>query len=109
MESIEYSRIITDQYNAKILTATYKKPKSVLELSSQFGIPIAACYRRVKLLEENGLLERSSKKTDWKGKRISLYKSQIPRIRIVYENGALMTKIPTKGHSKSKPTRSGKV
>jgi len=57
MNPIEASKIITDEYSAKILVATYKKPKSALELSHRFGIPIAACYRRMvplKTLEANG-------------------------------------------------------
>src|SRR5439155_1742907 len=42
MDPLEASRLVTDEYSAKILVATFKKPKSAIDLSREYGIPIAA-------------------------------------------------------------------
>jgi predicted transcriptional regulator len=86
---LEASRLITDEYSAKILVATYKKPKSAIELSREYGIPIAACYRRIHALEKAGLIRCTERALTQKGKRISLYLSQLKNAYIFFENGKL--------------------
>ena len=41
MDIFEASQLITDKYSVRILVGTTKKPKSAIELSEKFGIPIA--------------------------------------------------------------------
>ena len=89
---IEASDIITDKYSAQILVATYKKPKSAVELSHKFGIPIAACYRRIHLLEKVGFLACVDKVLTQKGKRIKLYLSQLEQVHISYDQGKYRVK-----------------
>lgn len=89
MDPLEASRLITDEYSAKILVATYKKAKSAIELSREYGIPIAACYRRIHALENAGLLSCVERALTQKGKRISLYMSQLRNAYIFFENGKL--------------------
>lgn len=89
MDPLEASRLITDEYSAKILVATYKKAKSAIELSREYGIPIAACYRRIHALEKAGLLSCVERALTQKGKRISLYMSQLRNAYIFFENGKL--------------------
>ncbi len=96
MNPIEASKIITDEYSAKILVATYKKPKSALELSHRFGIPIAACYRRIHLLEKVGLLTCVDKVLTQKGKRIKIYLSQLKNAYIFFEKGKLRVRFELK-------------
>jgi len=57
MNPLEASQLLTDEYSAKILLATYKRKISAQEISSLYGIPIAACYRKIRSLEEAGLIE----------------------------------------------------
>ena len=57
MDPLEASRLITDEYAARILVATFKKPKSAIDLSREYGIPIAATYRRIHMLEKAGLIK----------------------------------------------------
>jgi len=80
---------VTDEYSAKILVATFKKPKSAIELSRDYGIPIAACYRRIHGLEKAGLLRCVARALTQKGKRISLYMSQLKNAYIFFEDGKL--------------------
>ncbi|MCJ2554782.1 MAG: helix-turn-helix domain-containing protein [Candidatus Thermoplasmatota archaeon] len=89
MDPLEASRFITDEYSAKILVATYKKPRSAIELSREYGIPIAACYRRIHALERAELLSCVERALTQKGKRISLYRSQLKNAYIFFENGKL--------------------
>ncbi|MCJ2520831.1 MAG: helix-turn-helix domain-containing protein [Candidatus Thermoplasmatota archaeon] len=89
MDPLEASRLITDEYSAKILVATFKKPKSAIELSREYGIPIAACYRRIHVLEKAGVLSCVERALTQKGKRISLYMSQLRNAYIFFENGKL--------------------
>ncbi len=89
MDPLAASRLITDEYSAKILVATFKKPRSAIELSREYGIPIAACYRRIHALEKAGLINCVERALTQKGKRISLYMSQLKNAYIFFENGRL--------------------
>lgn len=96
MDPIEASKIITDEYCAKILIATYKKPKSAVELSQRFSIPITACYRRIHLLEKAGLLVCVDKVLTRKGKRMKIYLSQLKNAYIFFEKGKLKVRFELK-------------
>jgi hypothetical protein len=89
LDPLEASRLVTDEYSAKILVATFKKPKSAIELSREYGIPIAACYRRIHALEAAGLIKCVERALTRKGKRISMYLSQLRNAYIFFENGKL--------------------
>jgi len=89
MDPLEASRLVTDEYSAKILVATFKRPRSAIDLSREYGIPIAACYRRIHSLEKAGLVRCTERALTQKGKRISLYMSQLKNAYIFFENGRL--------------------
>jgi len=89
MDPLEASRLVTAEYSAKILVATSKRPRSAIELSSDYGRPIAACYRRIHALENAGLIRCVERALTQKGKRISLYLSQLRNAYIFFENGRL--------------------
>ena len=57
LSPLEASQLLTDEYSAKILLATYKRKISAQEISQRYGIPIAACYRKIRILEEVGLIQ----------------------------------------------------
>jgi DNA-binding Lrp family transcriptional regulator len=52
MQALETSSLLTEEYSVKVLVALMGLPKSVNELSEKLGIPIAACYRRIRSLEK---------------------------------------------------------
>jgi predicted ArsR family transcriptional regulator len=78
-----------DTYAAKILVACARKPKHALELSRRLDIPIAACYRRIHVLEKSGLLRPVDRALTQQGKRIALYQSQLKNAYIFFEGGKL--------------------
>ena len=96
MNPIEASRIITDEYAARILVAIYRRPKSAIELSHNLGIPIAACYRRIRMLENNNLIHCVEKVLTQKGKRMSVYISNLKNAYIFFENGSLRVRFEMK-------------
>ncbi|HNX48433.1 MAG TPA: winged helix-turn-helix domain-containing protein [Methanomassiliicoccales archaeon] len=83
------SRLLTDEYAVKILTATVRTPRSAQQISAQFGIPIAACYRRIRDLEVAGLIRCTERRLSRQGKRVCFYQSRIRTAALQYENGRL--------------------
>lgn len=93
MQALETSQLLTEEYAAKILLATMGKPKSAFDLSEKLGIPIAACYRKIKLLEEAGMIFCAERRLTQAGKRISMYKSKVKNAQIVFERNRLTARI----------------
>ncbi len=93
MHALETSRLLTEEYTAKILLATMGKPKSAFELSEKLGVPIAACYRKIKILEDSGLIFCVERRLTQAGKRISLYKSNVKNAHIVFERNKIRANI----------------
>jgi len=89
LSPLEASQLLTDEYSAKILLATYKRKISAQEISQRYGIPIAACYRKIRILEEVGLIECVERILTQKGKRKNLYTSCLRNAYIFFENGKL--------------------
>ncbi len=96
MDAIEASKIIADEYAAKILAATYTIPKSAIRLSYDLGIPIAACYRRIRMLEKANLIRCEERVLTQKGKRMSVYVSVLKNAFIFLENGKLRVRFEMK-------------
>ena len=93
MHGLETSQLLTEEYSAKILLATMGKPKSAFELSDKLGVPIAACYRKIKILEDSGLIFCVERRLTQAGKRISLYKSNVKNARISFERNKIRANI----------------
>jgi hypothetical protein len=97
----EALKVITDKYCAKILVATSDEPKSAIELSYRHGIPIAACYRRIRLLKKSGVIKCANKVQSKKGKEISMYVSMLKNGAIFFDDGKFHIKFELKsGNSK---------
>lgn len=83
------SRLLTDEYAVKILMATVRSPRSAQQISEQFGIPIAACYRRIRDLEMAKLIRCTERRLSRQGKRVCFYQSRVRTAALQYENGRL--------------------
>lgn len=73
------------KYSAEILVAT-SEPRSVQELSDEFGIPIATCYRRVEELVEQGLLEQCGTQVSDNNREMKIYKRTVDHISIDFSD-----------------------
>jgi len=93
MHALDTSKLLTEEYSAKILLATMGRPKSAFELSEKLGIPIAACYRKIRSLEEAGLLVCAERKLTQSGKRMSMYKARVMNAQIIFEKNKIKARL----------------
>src|SRR5437660_10219721 len=82
-----------NQYAVRILMGAFDRPASALELSRRFGIPIAACYRRIKELEGLGLVYCERELPSRNGKGLQLFRSRLKSVRISLEDGNLHARV----------------
>src|SRR6266566_3761058 len=75
------------------LNKPFERPVSALELSRRFGIPIAACYRRIKELEGLGLVYCEQELPSRNGKGLQLFRSRLKSVRITLEDGNLRARV----------------
>lgn len=93
MHALETSKLLTEEYSAKILLATMGRPKSAFELSEKLGIPIAACYRKIRALETAGLLVCAERRLTQSGKRMSMYKARVMNAQIIFEKNKIKARL----------------
>ncbi len=92
MDAIEFrdeelSRLISDEYAGKILSATYKHPMSVQQISRGCAIPIAVAYRRVAKMEEYGLVKCVGYEEVYRGKKVSYYECAVNMAKVIFAAG----------------------
>jgi hypothetical protein len=85
--------LITNRQISTILVSTYRVPKSVQTLSKIHDIPIANCYRRVKLLEDLGFLRCVEMRLNQNAKRVKYYQCQIQNAHFFLEKGNFRARI----------------
>lgn len=93
------SQLLTDPYAVKILVATVRAPKCAQDIADQYGIPIAACYRRIRDLEKFGMIVCVERKLSRQGKRVAYYVSMVKTAHVYYEEGKLKVKFEMKDGS----------
>ncbi len=96
VDVLRVSQLLTDEYSVKILVATVRQPRSAQDIAMKFGIPIAACYRRIKDLESAGLLVCQERRLSQQGKRVSYYLSMLKNAYVFFEDGHLRVKFQLK-------------
>lgn len=96
VDLLRTSQLLTDEYSVKILVATIRIPKSAQDISDAYNIPIAACYRRIRDLEQEGLLVCTERKLSRQGKRVSYYLSMLKSAYVYFDNGHLRVKFELK-------------
>ncbi len=82
-----------DEYCTRILLGTFDRPASAIDLCRRFGIPIAACYRRIKELEGLGLVYRERTQSSRNGRGLQLYRSRLRSVRVAFEEGKLRARV----------------
>jgi hypothetical protein len=89
---VDYSslpRVIMDEKNIRILSATAFRSLSAREIAYMFDIPLVSCYRKMAELESLGLLKCVDRPLTQSGKRVKVYKSQLIRVSVNFEGGKL--------------------
>jgi hypothetical protein len=92
LNACELSRLLIDEYSAKILTYAKNRPRSVQDMCQQLNIPTTLGYRRVNILVSMGLLSCEGKALTRAGKWTRLYLSQVRRAFIFFDGGRVRLK-----------------
>jgi DNA-binding Lrp family transcriptional regulator len=101
LDPFDKFRLMLDEYSAQILSLTAPKPMNALELSDALGIPIAACYRRIRVLKEAGILREDGKVESMGGKMVSIYRSSVDKAEVVLQDGRLRVFMDVAGEKAS--------
>lgn len=86
-------RTALDGYSFRILVATHERECSAFDLSRRLGIPIVACYRRLRTLEELGVVGASRVTMSSAGHPIRMFRSHLRSAQIRFEDGRLLARI----------------
>lgn len=93
MDAYYVSQKVLDRYTAMILLETSRRAASAADLSSALGIPIAACYRRLRELESLGLMFCNGTVPSKNGKSIATYRCALQSARVAMEGSRLHARI----------------
>ena len=96
LDALQMSKLIVDEYSAKILSYAKDKPRSVLEMCEVLQIPMTLGYRRVNALTQLGLMTCHGRILTQNGKWMRIYMSKVNRVFIYFENGKLRMKLELK-------------
>lgn len=97
MDAFDMFKLMLDEYSSQILELTGSRPMNAVELSEALGIPIAACYRRIRALKEAGMLKEDGRAVSIGGKLVATYRSAVDSAEVMLEDGRLMVKIVANG------------
>ncbi len=97
MDPFDMFSLVLDKHTSQILHLTDEAPLNATELSRIIGIPLAACYRRIRALREAGLLREESKTVSEGGKSVASYRSTVESAEIVLRDGRLRIQMKVDG------------
>lgn len=92
VNAYELSKLLVDEYSAKILIYSRDKPRTVQDMCRRLDIPVTLGYRRVNTLLSEGLLACEGRVLTQKGKWTRTYMSQIRRAQIFFDDGKVRLK-----------------
>lgn len=97
MDAFDLFRLVLDEYSSKIIQLTSPHPMNAIQLSDALGIPIAACYRRIRTLKEAGVLKEEGRAVSIGGKLVATYRSSLEKAEVILTDGRLRILIKANG------------
>ena len=76
-EAIEMLREIADKTTYRIIMAIIHSPKTAAQICAENKLPQSSTYKRIRKLQEEGLITIEKISIDSKGKKVVLYRSKI--------------------------------
>jgi DNA-binding Lrp family transcriptional regulator len=101
MDSFGMFRLLLDEYSSKIVELTQQKALNAVDLSGMLGIPIAACYRRIRVLRDAGILKEDGRAVSVGGKLVATYRSSVDTAELMLKDGRLKVHISANGRKTS--------
>lgn len=99
MDAFDMFKLMLDEHSSQILELTGSKSLNAVELSEALGIPVAACYRRIRALKEAGILREDGRAVSIGGKLVATYRSAVDSAEVMLEDGRLMVRIVANGQN----------
>jgi hypothetical protein len=93
MFSMSSPVLVSDKYIEKILIATSLKPMTATDVSKAFGIPIAVCNSKMKMLEGLGLIKCSKRVVASETRTVNFYSAMEDRVKVSRDDGRYVVKI----------------
>jgi DNA-binding Lrp family transcriptional regulator len=97
MDAFDLFRLVLDEYSSQIIQLTSPHPMNAIQLSDALGIPIAACYRRIRTLKEAGVLKEEGRAVSIGGKLVATYRSSLEKAEVILTDGRLRILIKANG------------
>ena len=101
MDAFDIFRLMLDEYSSRIISLTSEEPLNAVDLSNALGIPIAACYRRIRALKEAGVLKEEGRVVSVGGKLVATYRSSVESAELMLQDGRLRVLINASGQKSS--------
>lgn len=76
-EAIEMLREIADKTTYRIIISIIHSPKTAAHICAENKLPQSSTYKRIRKLQEEGLITIEKINIDSKGKKVVLYRSKI--------------------------------
>lgn len=76
-EAIEMLREIADRTTYRIIISIIHSPKTAAQICAENKLPQSSTYKRIRKLQEEGLITIEKINIDSKGKKVVLYRSKI--------------------------------
>lgn len=86
---LQTSKVLSDENALKIIAATQKRPRTAQELSEELGSPLAGTYKKIKELENSGLIAPLDRMLTSQGKRVTRFKSLVRGFYVEFHNNEL--------------------
>ncbi len=99
MDAFDMFKIVLDEHSSRILDLTNSRSMNAAEICEVIGIPMAACYRRIRALKRAGMLREDSKKVSPGGKSVVTYRSVLDRAEVVLHDGRLKVYMDVDGET----------
>jgi DNA-binding Lrp family transcriptional regulator len=101
MDAFDLFKLMLDEYSSEILSLTQERSMNAIELSEALGIPMAACYRRIRALKAAGILREDGKAVSIGGKTVVRYRSSVDSAEVVLQDGRLKILVNVDGRTSS--------
>ena len=88
-DSNEILSILNDEDSRKILKILTNEELTIQQISSNQNIPQSSAYRKIRKLEELGLIKKSKIIRTQDGSDENYYKSMVYQIVVTFKNGEL--------------------
>lgn len=95
----EFLEILGSKYIDAILSRTSVEECSANKLSNELKIPLATVYRKIKLLEEAGLIENIKTIINNSGNEEKFYRCLISEATVNFHDGKLSVKVEIMSHA----------